>query len=207
MDRNKNMSAAQSLRKVGGVSSKSHGQSLVEFALVLPIMLLLVLGVIEVGYALYEDHLIIKLAREGSNLISRQSTLQEAEAALLAATSAPISFNSNGKLILSVVRLGTGGANQGKPIISQRRVVGSLTANSVLGNPPPAAYSGPPDYNAINADNNTSVRVSGPLPNGLTLTAGQSVYVSEVYTRHHFLTPFDRFGFRLPSNLYASAYF
>ena len=60
--------------------------------MILPLLLLLVLGVIEVGYALYENHLIIKLAREGSNLISRQSTLQEAENALLAATTPPISF-------------------------------------------------------------------------------------------------------------------
>ena len=184
-----------------------RGQTLVEFSMVLPLLLLLVLGVIEVGYALYENHQIIKLAREGSNLISRQSTLQEAETALLAATTPPITFNQDGKLILSVVRLGTGGGNLNRPIIAQRRVIGTLSAGSVLGDPDPSAYNGAPNYVAQNADNDTRIRIAGALPNGLTLVAGQSVYVTEVYTHHNLITPFERFGARLPSNLYASAYF
>ena len=123
--------------------------------------LLLCLAVMEFGYALYEDHIIITLAREGSNLISRQSTIQEAETALLAATRPPISFNQNGKIIFSVVKLGTGGANLNQPIISQRRVVGMLTGNSVLGNPPTASYNGAPNYSAVNADNDSTIRVRG----------------------------------------------
>src|SRR5688572_10880840 len=190
---------------IKSLARNTGGQSVVEFAMVLPLLLLLVLGVIEVGYALYENHLIIKLAREGSNLISRQSTLAEAESAIVGATSAPIAFNSNGRLILSVIKLGTGGANQGIPIISQRRAVGSLSANSVLGEPSSSAYNGSPNYSAQNADNDTTIRVSGALPNGLTLTAGQSVYITEIYTRHNLLTPFEKFGIDLPSNLYASA--
>jgi hypothetical protein len=184
-----------------------RGQTLVEFSMVLPLLLLLVLGVIEVGYALYENHLIIKLAREGSSLISRQSTLQEAENALLAATTPPISFDHDGKLILSVIRLGTGGGNLNRPIIAQRRVIGTLSAGSVLGDPDPSAYNGAPNYVAQNADNDTRIRIAGALPNGLTLVAGQSVYITEVYTRHNLITPFERFGAKLPSNLYASAYF
>ena len=186
---------------------KSEGQSVVELALVLPLILLLVLGVIEMGYALYEDHLIIKLAREGSNLISRQSTFTEVEAALQAAASAPVTFDANGKLILSVIKLGTGGANLDKPIISQRHVLGSLNASSILGEPPATAYDGTPNYAAKDADNDANIRITGALPNGLTLTAGQSVYITEVYARHNLITPFDKFGISLPTSLYASAYF
>jgi hypothetical protein len=175
--------------------------------MVVPLLLLLVLGVIEVGYALYENHLIIKLAREGSNLISRQSTLQEAESALLAATTAPITFDQDGKLILSVIRLGTAGGNLNRPIIAQRRVLGTLNAGSVLGDPVPGAYGGAPNYSALDANNDTRIRIAGALPNGLTLVAGQSVYVTEVYTHHDLITPFERFGARMPTNLYASAIF
>ena len=183
------------------------GQSVVEFAMALPLILLLCLGVMEIGYALYEDHMIVAMAREGSNLISRTSTIQEAETAMLAAVHAPLDFNQNGRLIFSVVKLGTGGANLNQAIISQRRVVGSLAGNSVLGSPPAGSYNGAPDYMATNADNDTTIRVSGSLPNGYTLSAGQSVFVTEIYSRHNLLTPAANFGITLPTNLYAAAYF
>lgn len=184
-----------------------RGQSLVEFAMILPLLLLLVLGVIEVGYALYEAHILAKLAREGSNLISRQTTLQDAQASVVSAASQPITFGAKGKLIFSVVTTGSGGANLGKTIISQRLTLGSLSALSKLGNPPSSSYGSAPDYSANNLNNDTAIRVSGPLPNGLVLSAGQSIFLTEVYHRHDLITPFERFGFTVPSNLYASAFF
>jgi len=184
-----------------------RGQSLVEFAMVLPLVLVLMLGIIEVSYALFENHIIIKLAREGANLISRGTNLGQAEAALLSATTAPVAFNAKGKLVLSVIKLGEAGPNLNQPIISQRRVVGTLSANSVLGNPPTSSYSGAPYYTAVDPNNDSSIRIAGALPNGLTLAAGESVYVTEVYTRHDLITPFQNFGVTLPTNLYASAYF
>jgi hypothetical protein len=85
--------------------------------------------------------------------------------------------------------------------------VGALAGNSILGNPAAAKYNGVPDYNAINADNDVAIRVTGALPNGLTLVAGQSVYVTEIYTLHNLISPAANFGVTLPTNLYASAYF
>ena len=205
-------SLTQALDKATETEGHRHrramrGQSIVEFAMVLPFMLTLVLGIIEVGYALYENHIIIAMAREGSNLISRQSTLSEAEAAIVTASSGPVNLSNDGKLIFSVVRLGTGGANLNQAIISQRHVVGTINANSVLGDPPTSAYDNGPNYTAKNPDNDLSVRVSGPLPNGLTLTAGQSFYITEIYTTRQAITPFEKFGIALPTRLYASAYF
>ena len=187
--------------------SLQRGQSLTEFAMILPLMLLLVLGVIEVGYALYEAHILAKLAREGSNLISRQTTLQEAQTSIVAASSQPVAFGAKGRLIFSVITTGTGGANLDKPIISQRLTLGSLSAASKLGDPPATSYGSAPDYAAINLNNDTAIRVSGPLPNGLVLSSGQSLYLTEVYHRHDLITPFERFGVALPANLYASAFF
>jgi len=186
-----------------------RGQSLVEFAMVLPLVLVLVLGIIEVSYALFENHIIIKLTREGSNLISRGTKLGHADidSWLLSGTNAPVAFNAKGKLVLSVIKLGDAGANLDRPIISHRRVVGTLSANSVLGNPPSSSYSGTPDFAAVNPNNDSNIRIMGALPNSLTLTDGESVYVTEIYMRHDFLTPFQNFGVTLPTNLYASAYF
>ena len=62
--------------------SGSSGQSIVEFALVLPFLMIVVLGVTELGYALIDSHIVTKLAREGSNLISRDTSIQDATTAM-----------------------------------------------------------------------------------------------------------------------------
>src|SRR6266581_4442101 len=120
------------------------GQALFEFGVTLPILMALVLGVIEFGYALFQVQLVTSMAREGSNLIARQVTIDDAEAAL-GVMSGLVRFDAGGNstLIFSVVRLGVGGplaANNNVPIIVQRHSVGAFAASSVLGNPPPGAY-------------------------------------------------------------------
>lgn len=178
------------------------GQALFEFGVTLPILMALVLGVIEFGYALFQVQLVTSMAREGSNLIARQVTINDAEAALQT-MSGLVRFDANSTLILSVVRLGVGGANNNVPIIVQRHSVGAFAASSVLGDPPQSAYQGSPDYNAYDLDNDGSIRVSGVLPNGFTLTPGESVYVTEVFTQRTSIVPF----MPLPAMLHASAYF
>ena len=178
------------------------GQALFEFGVTLPILMALVLGVIEFGYALFQIQLVTSMAREGSNLIARQVTINDAEAALQT-MSGLVSFDANSTLIMSVVRLGVGGANNNVPIIVQRHSVGAFAANSVLGDPPQSEYEGSPDYTALDPDNDDSIRVSGTLPNGLTLTPGESVYVTEVFTQRTSIVPF----MPLPATLRASAYF
>lgn len=54
------------MRKLIGFVSGSAGQSLVEFALVLPVFLLIVLGVIEVSRAVWQENTLAYAAREGS---------------------------------------------------------------------------------------------------------------------------------------------
>jgi hypothetical protein len=184
-----------------------RGQALAEFGFVLPVLMLLILGVVEFGYAIYRSMLIDHLAREGSNLISREASIQDAEAALRAAATAPVTFDANGRVIFSVIKLGTGGSNRNRAIVSQRYTFGSLSATSVLGTPPASSYDAAPDYMAKDADNDSSIRVSGALPNGLTLSAGQAVYVTEIFVRHSAVSPITRLGITMPTTLYASAYF
>jgi Flp pilus assembly protein TadG len=73
--------------------SSCRGQSIVEFALVLPFLMVVVLGVTEVGYALLDSHIVTKLTRESSNLISRDSTLADAATAIQSMTTRPVNFN------------------------------------------------------------------------------------------------------------------
>ncbi len=189
-------------------SCGSGGQSLVEFALVLPLILLLVLGVVEVGYALLDAHVVTKLTREGSNLISRDTTLQDAASAMRSMSSRPVNFsNGSSKLIFSVIKRGatTGTSNFNKDILYQRYEIGSLSAQSALATRGTGSFGVGPEYQAANADTDTNLQLTN-LPANM-MVAGGMVYVTEIYTRHVLITPLDRFGVTVPQVLYSIAYF
>jgi len=119
----------------------------------------------------------------------------------------PVDFDSNARVIFSVVRKGatTGTTNYGKDILYERYEYGALSASSVLkpaGSPTYAA----PDYQAANPDSDASLQLAG-LPPGLVVGTGSMVYVTEVYTKHELITPFDKFGVKVPDLLYSVAYF
>jgi len=185
-----------------------RGQSMVEFAMVLPFLLVIVLGVVEVGYALLDQHVVTKLAREGANLISRDATLQEAEAALRSMSGRPIDFANGSKVIFSVLKQGatTGTSNYGQMILYARHEFGNFSAASKVQTAGGGGYGGPPFYEAANSDNNTALRVTN-LPNSLISVPGGFLYVVEVYTQHELITPFDQFGVQVPSTLGSIAYF
>ena len=194
----------KSISKNGGREGQ-RGQSLVEFAMVTPLLLLLVLGVIEFGYALYEGHNVAKLAREGANLISRRTSLNDAQNAIMGAANAPpVNLGASGRLMLSVIWVNP----SGEYVMTNRVSMGSLSAAqapSAFLDPPPSEYGPAPNYDAINI-NSSAIKITGGLPNGLTLNPGETIYVSEVYTEHAFLTPFESFwGKTFPRTLYASA--
>ena len=184
------------------------GQSLIEFAMVLPLLLVMGLGVIEGSYALLDQHVVTKLTREGSNLISRDTTLDDASAALTSMATRPVNFNDNARLIFSVIKKGArvGTNNYDKEFLYQRYEYGSLSAQSVLTTVGSATFGGAPNYVAANADNNTNLQIAN-LPANLVLVRGGLLYVTEVYTRHTLVTPLEHFGITLPDTLYSVAYF
>lgn len=183
------------------------GQSLLEFALVVPLIMMLALGVIEASYAILDQHVVTKLTREGSNLISRDTTIDDAVAAIKNMSTRPVNFNDgSSKVIFSVIkRVGTVGAsNYDRDIIYQRFEYGSLAKTSAL-QFSGGSFGGGPDYVASNSDNNTSLQVTNLPPNLTTL--GGMLYVTEIYTRHTLITPLNRFGISMPDTLYSIAYF
>lgn len=54
------------MRKLASFGSASGGQAMVEFALILPLLLLVVLGVIEVSRAVWQENTLAYAAREGT---------------------------------------------------------------------------------------------------------------------------------------------
>jgi hypothetical protein len=188
-------------------AGQTLGQSLVEFAMTLPLLLLLVLGIIEVSYALYDQHIIAKLSREGSNLISRDVTLLDAATAMTSMASPPVNFTgANSRLIFSVIRQGTSGGNAGQPVLYQTYQIGGLGAPSILTTRGTGSFGGAPTYLANNPDNDTNLQITN-LPANITLPANGMIFLTEVYSRHNLITPFENFGFRLPTTLSATAYF
>src|SRR5690242_1073276 len=101
---------------------RTNGQGLVEFALILPILLIMVLGIVEAGYAMLHQHVVSKLTREGSNLISRDITLQDAGTAMKTMKTPPVDFDNGSRLIFSVLKkvATTGVVNTDKVILYQR---------------------------------------------------------------------------------------
>lgn len=189
--------------------SGCRGQSVVEFALIMPLVLVVALGVIETGYALLDQHVVTKLTREGSNLISRDTTLQDAVTAMRSMSTRPVDFNTSSRVIFSVIKKGatTGTANYDKEILYQRLEFGALTGvQSTLRTRGSGAFRGAPDYEANNSDTDPNLQIMD-LPANLTLIRGGLLYVTEVYTRHNLITPLDRFGVTVPDTLYSVAYF
>ena len=190
--------------------SAANGQSLIEFTLVLPLLLVLALGVIEFGYVLLDEHIVTKLSREGSNLISRNTPLVQARVALATMSTRPVDFSNGSKLIFSVIRKGaTGGTpNFNQHVLWQRYEYGDA---SLPGSELQMQGSGsfpPPEYVAVASDTNTGLRVRpATLPPGFDLPVGGMIYVTEIYTRHQLLTPLDRLGITVPDTLYSIAYF
>jgi TadE-like protein len=186
----------------------SAGQGMVEMAVMLPFLIVIVLGVMELSYALLDEHVVTKLAREGSNLISRDTTLQDASTAIRYMATRPVDFDTSSTVIFSVLRkvATTGSSNYDRVILYQRHQFGSLSVQSALQTRGSGSFSGPPDYTAANSDNDTSLQIT-TLPAGLTMASGGFLYVTEVYTTHTLITPLERFGVSVPRTLYSIAYF
>ena len=187
----------------------SRGQSLVEFAFLMPLILTITLGVVEVGYALLDQHVVTKLTREGSNLISRDVTIDDAATALTKMASRPVNFSSSARLIFSVLRKGntTSTTNYNQVILYQRYATGGLTGvSSRLTTRGTGSFHGAPNYDAYNSDTDANLQLS-PLPANLLLPTGGLLYVTEIYSSHPLITPLDRFGVTVPGTLYSIAYF
>ena len=185
-----------------------RGTSIIEFAFVMPVICVLALGVTEMGWALLDAHVVTRLAREGSNLTSRDTSLQDAASAMQGMSTRPVNFNAGSKVIFSVIRnVGTiGAANYNRPVLYQRYEYGSFAASSKLTISGSGSFGPAPEYQAINSDSNTGLRVTN-LPGTVGTTLGGMVYVTEVYSPHSLITPFNNFGFSLPTSLYSIAYF
>jgi Flp pilus assembly protein TadG len=188
--------------------SSARGQTLVEMAVALPIILMVSLGVVDVSYALLHQHVISRITREGANLISRDVTLLDASNALKSMSTTPVDFTDGSQLILSVLKKGStvGTANYDHVVLYQRYSIGTLGAASTLQTAGSVTFGPSPDFKVANSDTDTNLRIT-TLPATVDLTRGGLLFVAEVFTAHAPLTPLDKFGVTVPPTLHSIAYF
>ena len=194
--------------RLGSLVKHENGQSLIEAGIVLPLVLLIVLGTVEVGDALLDAHSVTSLSREGSNLISRGTTLEDAAVAMQTMGSDPVDFGNGSKVIFSVIKRGgtTGTSNYNRLILYQRYEFGSSPDTSRLSTQGAGSFGGGPDYVAVNSDDDTSLQITNVSPTLVTAPGGL-IYVTEVFSSHTLITPLNTFGVTVPDRLYSIAYF
>jgi hypothetical protein len=166
------------------------------------------LGVVVFGYALLDQDVVTKLTREGSNLISRDTSIGDAINLMRNMSTRPVDFATRSRVIFSVLKKGatTGTANYDRVILYQRGEYGTLAGTSGLRMAGAGTFGAGPDYVAVNSDTNAGLQIAN-LPAYLDVTRGGLVYVTEIFTTHNLLTPLDGFGVTVPPTLYSIAYF
>ncbi|MCX7240690.1 MAG: pilus assembly protein [Burkholderiales bacterium] len=169
------MKTGHNLRRARGAS----GQSLVEFAIALPVLLVMVLGVADLGRAIEYNNILINMSREGANLASRSTDLEKQFIInALNHTSAPLVMAQHGVIYITKVKGFMDGNKLVARVEEQYRPTtgnGDLTLKSKLWNCTNwDAATGKCTLPAVLADRVVSL----PLPNALALNA--EVHVVEV---------------------------
>jgi hypothetical protein len=162
------------------VLRSTRGLALAEFAILLPLLLMLVLGVVEYGNALSRMHTLSSLSREGANLASRGSTLPEVLTNVLT-NGSDISLASQGGVVASRLEVQGGSAR----IMEQAASTGYGGTSRIGGTGAPAAGTGT-----------------------WGLAEGQVVYVVEIFYNYSRVTPLqDLLGVGPPATFYERAVF
>jgi Flp pilus assembly protein TadG len=159
------------------------GQSAMEFALITPLMLVLMLTIIDFGRAIHFMQVMANLSRQGSNLASRGTTLPASAAAVISGD-APLNLTNNGEVIVTSV------ANIGAAyIITGQASQGGVRGTSKVGT-------------------GVGSRASIPSSAAAMLAPGQTIFVTEIFYSFKPVTPIaNLLRLVMPSSLYEAAYF
>ena len=116
---------------------KAHGQrgaSAVEFAIILPILLMMVFAAIDFGRLFHARLVLTNLSREGASLVSREIKSATQVSTMLQAGASPLDMSANGKIYIWVIK--EGNKTVPYPTASKSADVGSLNVPSTINNDP-----------------------------------------------------------------------
>ncbi len=158
-----------------------RGQALVEFALLLPVLLLMVLGVIEFSRSLDAVHSMSTLSREGANLAARGTPLDTVALTVLT-NGGEIGLGRAGGVVATEVAIDSAGW----PIVRAQAFSPGFSRASGLGTAGDTAFG---------------LHQAG-------LASGRRHYIVEIYYRFRPITPVGALlGFGVRDTLYERAIF
>ena len=159
--------------------AKARGIAAIEMTLVIPILLLLGFGVVEVSHLILAKNISTALTREGANLASRSTVDSDQEIMdALALSASPLDLSQDGVIYISVIV----GDDDSTPYISEqhRWLNSGYTSSS-------KTWGGCPSW-----DSNGTCFIPSPKPRltnfQMALTPGETVHVVEVIYDYSLLT-------------------
>jgi Flp pilus assembly protein TadG len=81
----------------------AQGQSLVELAIILPVLLMLALGVVDFARAIQFNNILVAMSREGANLSARTSEPPQDIITALVSTAEPLVMNTYGMVYITQI--------------------------------------------------------------------------------------------------------
>lgn len=170
-----------------------HGVAAVEFALLLPILLLLLFGVMDAARALQANIIMVNIGREGANLVARGSTQLETGSQdivyALMASAPPLNVKQQGMIYITRVMGVVSGGMSKSVVLDQYRwddpVRGlGFRASGYL---PDSHVFTCPSWNAASCSGiNANARPEVDTMTGI-LRDGEVVYVVETFYRYDML--------------------
>ncbi len=169
---------------------------MLELLPVVSVLLVLIFGVIECSYTIWQLEVVTALSREGSNIASRNNVALSTAVTTVVNDGAVLNLVKNGEVIITAVQ------NQGGTfkITDQfaSTPTGTFTAISRIGTGVGSTVTLLPDTPATS----TTLPLNGTVP------LDSTVYVTEVFESYVPITPIGAFvKVTLPSTIYDAAYF
>jgi hypothetical protein len=174
------------LRKLGIDGDRRHnerGVALVELALLLPILVVLAFGVIDLGRLIHARLVVTNVSREGGSLASRDIQVGDALITMLQSSATPFNLQTQGRIHVIKIKAGETRFDP-DPYIDSRVSRGSYTAasSSISGNV-----------------NDTPGGLSSTLMNHLTFKTSintselSEINIVEVFYHYRPITPLPNF--------------
>jgi hypothetical protein len=121
------------MRKPFAGRNGSRGTALIEFALILPILIILVMVTVDFGRLIQARLIISNVSREGGSIASRQTTVDTSLITVLKESGKPLNLiGADGKIIITRIRAGQN-ATAHDPTIATQDSRGTLGRNSAIG--------------------------------------------------------------------------
>jgi len=167
-------------RKPSAGRNGGRGTALIEFALILPILIILVLATVDFGRLIQARLIISNVSREGGSLASRQTTVDTSLTTVLKESGKPLDLvGADGKIVITRIQAGQSAAAP-SPTIATQLSRGALARNSTI------------------AAGNANLGLTASIYDHLRFKAANAtsdiaeVTVVEVFYKYRPITPFPR---------------